>query len=435
MINHFPLVGSGSGTYTRNIAVHLMKKDHDVSIVMPENTSNFATIPHVSVYPVFFSYDQEMACALPFNFPCFTTHPRSTMTFFDLSADELEAYLGAFEKAINKAVEEFRPDVIHAQHVWLLSWLAGKTGIPTVITAHGTDLMGYQQGPRFRKYAQEAAAMAKSIITISNDNDRLVREIFPSCANKATFMRNGYDPCRFYPDPKTHEEIRKLFDISIPDKLVFFAGKLAHFKGIDVLINAARLYEGEHPGKILTIIAGDGELSGELKKQAEDLRLKNVIFLGHLDISQLRALYSTADVSVVPSRREPFGLVAIEALACGSPVIATNQGGLPDIINSDVGALVEVDDPFGLSSAILNELYRPDQAARKTAAAQYAAANYTQESLMDQLIEIFTSAQLSEQSNEQPSERSVQKNEKSSPNPNILVTPQIRGLAGRGCGI
>jgi len=391
MINHFPLVGSGSGTYTRNIAVHLMKKGHEVSIVMPENTAKFATIQGVKIYPVFFTNEEDIANALPFNFPCFTTHPRSTMTFYDLTEEQLKAYLASFEKAINKAIAEFKPDIIHAQHIWLLSWLAAKTGVEYVITAHGTDLMGYQQGARFRKYAKEAAIGAKRIITISNDNDELVREIFPDCAGKTVFMRNGYDPDRFYPEPRTKEDIRELFDITLQKRLVFFAGKLAYFKGVDVLLEAARFYEGEHYGEILTIIAGDGELSAELKQLADDLNLRGVHFVGHLDILQLRSLYSTADVSVVPSRREPFGLVAIEALACGSPVIATNQGGLPDIITTDVGALVEVDDAFDLADAILHELYRPDRKRRKEAAAKYALENYTQASIMDALIDIFKS--------------------------------------------
>jgi glycosyltransferase involved in cell wall biosynthesis len=83
--------------------------------------------------------------------------------------------------------------------------------------------------------------------------------------------------------------------------------------------------------------------------------------------------------------------VAIEALACGSVVVATNQGGLPDIINDDVGALVDVDDAFGLSAAILKELYRPDREARAQYAAKYALENYAQDTLMDALLEIFNS--------------------------------------------
>jgi len=300
-------------------------------------------------------------------------------------------YLSAFEQALSKAVEEFKPDVIHGQHIWLLSWLAIKTGIPYVVTAHGTDLMGYKQGDRFKNYADETAFRAKRIITISNDNNELVRELFPACADKAIFMQNGYDTERFYPEPVSRERIQEMFDIKLKKKLVLFVGKLAHFKGVDVLVEAMRLYESEYPDEVVTIIAGDGELAASLHKQAKEACLDSIHFLGHLDSTQLRELYSTVDISVFPSRREPFGLVAIEALACGCPVVATNQGGLKDIINDDVGALVDVEDSFGLARAIHKEIYHTNRAQRGKNAAKYALDNYAQGSLMDALIEIYNS--------------------------------------------
>ena len=391
MINHFPLDGSGSGTYTRNIAVHLQKKGHDVCVVMPENTKDYAPVPDVGIVPVFFKHKEDIDGMLPFNFPCFTTHPRSIMTFDDLDKEQLDMYLSAFGQAIGKIVKEFNPDIIHGQHIWLLSWLAIKTGIPYVVTAHGTDLMGYKKWVRFRRYADETAVGANKIITISNDNDDLVRELFPTSGDKAVFMQNGYDTERFYPEPVHKEKIEEMFNIKMKDKLVFFAGKLADFKGVDILIEALRLYELQYPGEVTAMIAGDGELATALKKQAKDSNLQDLHFLGHLNSTQLRSLYSTADVSLVPSRREPFGLVAIEALACGCPVIATNQGGLTDIINDDVGQLVNVEDAEDLARAIREELHNKDRAQRGKNAAKYALENYAQDSLMDTLIGIYTS--------------------------------------------
>ena len=391
LINHFPLSGSGSGTYTRNIAAYLIKKGCDVAIVMPENTARYSGIDGARMYPVFFTYDEPIEGALPFNFPCFTTHPRSTMKFESLNDGQLEQYMSAFERAVKTAADEFKPDIIHGQHIWLLSQLAGKTGIPYVVTAHGTDLMGYQKSGRFRKYAEEAARGAKKIITISDDNDGLVRQIFHDCKDKIVLMRNGYDPERFYPEKVAREWILSEFNITPRSCLVLLTGKLTHFKGVDVLLEAARLYEGERPGEITTVIAGDGELHLQLKKQAENSNLRDVRFLGFLELSQLRRLYSAADVMAVPSRCEPFGLVAVEALACGTPVVATNQGGLPDIVNDEVGALVDVGDAFGLSAAILHELFRPDRAKRSARAARYAYDKYAQDSIIGELIEIYKS--------------------------------------------
>lgn len=102
----------------------------------------------------------------------------------------------------------------------------------------------------------------------------------------------------------------------------------------------------------LTLIAGDGELRGKLEEQTRNLNLKNVKFLGNQPQTVLKDIYNIANVSCVPSRREPFGLVAAEAMASGAPVIATNEGGLPDFINDNVGILVPVDDPKQLAVAV-----------------------------------------------------------------------------------
>lgn len=391
LINHFPLEGSGSGTYTSNIAAYLAEHGHEVSVVMPENQTKYYSPEHVKIYPVFFSYNETIEGALDFNFPCFTSHPRSSKTFYDLTEEQLALYMNAFETAVNKAVCEIKPDVIHAQHLWLLSHLAVKTGIPCVITVHGTDLMGYKKSERFRSYAHEAAAGAQKIITISKDTDNLVKTTFPDCASKAVRMKNGYDPNVFSPQSVSKTKVLSDYDIYCNGRrIVLFAGKLTHFKGVDVLLEAAKLYENECDD-IITLIAGDGELFGELMSHAKALKLRNVYFLNHVMQKQLSILYSIADVTVVPSRREPFGLVAVEALACGSPVVATNQGGLPDFINDSVGKLVDVDDAVGLSSAVIALLNDKNAGVKRLYAAKYALENFSQEKLIGGLVELYQS--------------------------------------------
>jgi len=390
LVNHFPLEGSGSGTYTRNVAVHLSKLGHAVSIIFPENSQDFLIPEGVKAHPVFFTGNEEIENALPFNFPCFTTHPRSTFTFYDMTPSQNSAYLSTFEDEIAKEIEDFQPDIIHAQHIWILSQIVSKFCYPFLITAHGTDLMGYQKAPDYRLYADEAVEKASKIIVISEDIEQLVSETFPMSYGKTVLMKNGYDNNVFFPEDDSKKAVLEKYGFLVPPEyLVVFVGKLAYFKGVDVLIKAAQDYHERLNQAVLTLIIGDGELAVELKSMVASLNLNNIHFLGHQSQEKLRGLYSVADVSVVPSRREPFGLVAIEALACGTPVVATAEGGLAEIINEDVGTLVPVDDPVALSGAIYQELMRHDKDKRKQQASQYAYENYSQEKIIGEMICIY----------------------------------------------
>jgi len=181
------------------------------------------------------------------------------------------------------------------------------------------------------------------------------------------------------------------------DCIVAFAGKLTHFKGVDVLLKAAKHYERSSCGKVTTLIAGNGELYGDLMRMKDQLELNRVHFLGHVNQETLVKMYNIADVSVVPSRTEPFGLVAIEALACGTPVVGTNQGGLPDFIDGKVGRLVEVEDDLDLADAIMAELGHDDKKARGAYCAEYAVRGFSLEHSI-KAVELLYEAILSKKS-------------------------------------
>lgn len=419
MINHFPLAGSGSGTYTKNLAVHLAALGNEVSIVLPENTDKYEEIPGIRLIPVFFTpetvTDEEKASytgegplggsmknPLPFNFPCFTSHPRSTVTYAGLTEEQLHLYTETFRRVITEEISANKPDIIHGQHVWILPSLAAGLGVPMILTAHGTDLMGYDKWPNLRSYARTAIEASFAVISISKDNCALIEERFPDQKDKIILMRNGYDPTVFYPENMSREEILAKYglpkEVFEGRKIVSFAGKLAYFKGVDVLLDAVKLYEDKEPAT-LTLIVGDGDERDKLHQQAKDLGLKTVYFLGNVNQQALRHLYNLADVSLIPSRREPFGLVALEAMACGIPVIATNQGGLPDFVNDSVGALVEPENAEELADTILRVLKRGEQvgaAEWRREIADYARKHYAQDTIMRELEEAYKRGNCSE---------------------------------------
>lgn len=387
LMNHFPLQGSGSGVYTVNIARALVRKGHEMCIIMPENeVLAELDVDGIRLHPVYF--DSCSADALDFDFPCFTTHPRSVMTFYELDNAQVAAYEGVFRAAIEDEIAAFDPDVIHCGHIWLQASYAADYGIPLIITAHGTDLIGFQKSERFREQARKAFDTADAIITISKDSTALVNKLFGE-PEKVHLVRNGYDPTVFYPDESSVAEVLTRFDIDGDyDDIVSFAGKFAHFKGIDILLNAAALYERDG---VATIIAGDGELFGEMTALAKELGLRHVHFVHNQPHDVLRHLYSCATVSLLTSRNEPFGLVAIEALACGAPVIASDEGGPLDIITPEVGLLFQSENPEDLAREVQLVLDGDIDFDREEVA-RYALENYSQDVSIGELIALYEAA-------------------------------------------
>jgi glycosyltransferase involved in cell wall biosynthesis len=388
IINQFPLIGGGSGFYTKNIAKSLRDLGHSVCIMIPENTTNIEEIEGIKIKPVFFRYKENIQNQLPFNFGCFTTHPRSNTTFNDYTNSQLEMYIKTFENAIENTIKEFRPDVIHSGHIWIISNIATKFNIPTIITSHGTDIIGYNAWEKFHKYAKEAVEKCAKIITISDSNNENVLKTFPNAKDKIVQIRNGYDQSVFHKDKYNKKEVLK--EIGIEDNyknIILFSGRLVQVKGVDILLKAAKIYEKEG---ILTIIAGEGILHNELEQLARKLNLKNVKFIGSKDQVTLNKLYNIADASILSSRYEGFPLVVIESLACGTPVVCTDIDSMKTFMNDKFGIMVEKENSEALAKGIIDildkkEKYNSDEIS------EYIKNNYSQNLLINKVIETYES--------------------------------------------
>ena len=391
IVNHFPLTGSGSGAYTTNIANSLVKLGHEVCAVYPDNAPESSDWLF-KTHPVYFKSETHSLIKpeVNFNFPCFTTHPRSTMTFDNMTDGQFSDYMNALKAAIASEVENFKPDIIHCGHIWLLANLATEFSIPVVITCHGTDLMGIKSCARFRKYALEAAEKCSAIVAISNGNLNELNKVLPQFKSKFHLIPNGFNSSVFYPEACSTKSVLKMFEIEKPySKIISFAGKFAHFKGIDVLLRANALYARDDTA---TILAGDGELFEEMSKLKTDLQLNDTYFVHNQPHDVLRKLYSAAEVSLVPSRNEPFGLVAIEAGACGAPVIASESGGLIDIVVPKTGMFFEQDNAEELAKCVSSVLNGEVSFSREEVAAK-TLETFGQDAFTQRLIdEVYAKA-------------------------------------------
>lgn len=258
------------------------------------------------------------------------------------------------------------PEVVHA-HDWLVAHpaiaLAEFFDVPLVSTIHATEAgrhSGWVSGRTNRQvHSVEWWLVSESdaLITCSASMRDEVNRLFGYDATDITVIHNGID-IRTWPFA---ERART----SGPAELLF-AGRLEYEKGVQDLLAALPRIRRSHPGTTLTI-AGDGTQRDWLMEQARKHRVgKAVRFVGPVDHTELVTLMHRCDAIVLPSRYEPFGIVALEAAATGAPLIVSTAGGLGEAVREpDTGLTFEPADVAGLAAAVRATLSDPGAAAQR----------------------------------------------------------------------
>lgn len=222
--------------------------------------------------------------------------------------------------------------------------IAERLGKPFVVTARGSDLNLIGEFAKPRRQIIETAKRASASIGVSN---ALVERLIHLGADrkKIFFFRNGVDLERFKPEEK--KRARQKLDIPDQALVLLSVGNLVELKGHHIAIEALQCL----PEKTHLIIAGSGPKKSHLEKLASRLGVaKRVKLVGQIPNDELRWLFSAADALALCSSREGWPNVLLESIACGTPVIATNTGGVSEIISSPiVGRLMESRSPAALA--------------------------------------------------------------------------------------
>jgi glycogen synthase len=235
-------------------------------------------------------------------------------------------------------------DLVHS-HDWLVADAAEQTaratGVPWLVTVHATEY-GRHQGwvkkhPQSRIHAAERrmARRADHLITCSDYMAGHVAQIFGVGADRITAIPNGIDPADLVaaPEPELASLRARYAD---PDqRLVLMVGRLVYEKGFHVALDALAPI-ARRKGHVRFVVAGTGTAESELKAQAKQLRLMRYgSFIGWAGDDLLHSLYRVADLCIVPSIYEPFGLVALEAMASGCLCVVADTGGLREVVPAD----------------------------------------------------------------------------------------------------
>lgn len=323
-----PVVVGGLGRHVHALAEALAAGGHDVTVVSRHAENAAMDEVHNGVRVIRAPEDPPL-------FPFET---------------ELLAWTMAFNHALTRAAlrvaEEVAPQVVHA-HDWLVAHAAATLkhhlGAPLVTTVHATEAgrhQGWLPGPINRAIHSVEWWLtyeARRVISCSSYMRWEVTRLFDLPPDKVDVIPNGVALDRWPSEPRRVAAARAQVAGSGP--LVLYAGRLVYEKGVHDLLRAMPKLRRRHPG-IRLVIAGTGPHDSALRDLARSLRLgRSVRFAGFVGEEDLAALAAAADCAVVPSIYEPFGLVALEAAAAGTPLVVADVGGLREFVEHGITGL------------------------------------------------------------------------------------------------
>ena len=301
-------------------------------------------------------------------------------------------------------------DVIHS-HYWLSGWVArdlrAAWSVPIVHMFHTLGLMKNQIASRASEMETgrridvetEIVNFADRLIAATPAEQHQLEWLYGAHPDRITVIPPGVDTRHFHPIPR--EIARSHIGVHPNDRwMALFVGRIERLKGVDTLIRAIALLAYECPTWVqqmcVAIIGGDpatneNEEMERLKRMCGELGLSDLItFLGARDQDQLRYYYNAADFVVMPSRYESFGMVALEAMACGRPVVASEVGGLAHLVrDGETGFHVPEGNHVALATTMARLLQDDRLRARLGRQAETWAQTYAWPQIADRLIDTF----------------------------------------------
>jgi len=327
---------------------------------------------------------------------------------------ELARHLPQFVEGIQQFArhKDIQYDLIHS-HYWM-SGLAGESlkaawKVPLVHMYHTLGLMKNRiartreemEGEYRINGEKQVLQKADRIIAATLAEQAQLQFLYMANTDRITIIPPGVDTSHFY--PISPDEAKAVIGMDPNDRMLLYVGRIEPLKGVDTLIRAMASIRqdcGERDcPHVLTIIGGDPDASPEdmnvemarLRRLCTELGMDDVVlFLGKRSQDSLPYYYSAADVVVMPSHYESFGMVALEAMACGIPVVASQVGGLAFLVQDGVTGFVVPDGEPEMLSNRLTELIRNDALRMKMGQqAALAAREYAWERVATRVVAVY----------------------------------------------
>ncbi len=331
-----------------------------------------------------------------------------------LPKKELAGYLPQFVEGIQKFAREkgIHYDLIHS-HYWMSGIAAEKLkeawDVPIVHMFHTLGLMknrvamseAEMEGEYRTQGEHRVLEIADCVIAATLAEQSQLQFLYHASEDKIVVIPPGVDTSHFYPIPA--DEAKCAIGVPEDDRMLLFVGRIEPLKGVDTLIRAIAHMRttgitDQYP-HYLSIIGGDPDAKARemntemtrLQLLSHELGLQDlVVFLGKRAQSSLPYYYSAADVLIMPSHYESFGMVALEAMACGTPVVASQVGGLAFLIqDGETGFVVPGGDHLALSERLTQLIKEPDLRQRLGEQAAAYAQDYSWENISAKILDLY----------------------------------------------
>jgi teichuronic acid biosynthesis glycosyltransferase TuaC len=328
---------------------------------------------------------REIRAGISIDRPRFLAGPGRSLYALEARAQE-----ASIRRAVDRITSSFSFDLIHAHMIYpegvVAHRLSRRHGVPFVVSEHAPWTDSWFRQATVRRQALDAAYAASSLLAVSTSVRQTIAA-FGVDVGKVLVLPVGVDGERFRLGPAAGRH---------PDQ-VLYVGWLNYNKGIDVLLQAMALLRRRDVRVRLLLVGGAAYRNTrlqeeELRRLASSLGLDgSVTFLGGRPQDEVARLMAESALLVLPSRAESFGAVLVEALACGTPVVATRCGGPEDIVRDGLGLLVPTDDPLALADGIEEMLrrrttYAPDDLRRE------ALSRFSWDRVVDEIHSAYHSA-------------------------------------------